>query len=70
MVVDRDEVETRLVGYSGVREELAHLVDFVLQPEAEEDFMIRDHRTYSVRNVRRTCQVEFGPQCRSPTVHL
>ena len=63
MVVDADEVETRLVGYSGMREHLAHLVDFVLQPEAEEDFVVRGHVTNSVRHVRRSCQLEFGRQC-------
>ena len=45
MVVDADEVETRLVGYSGAREHLAHLLDFVLQPEAKENLMVRGHDT-------------------------
>ena len=41
MVVDADEIETRVVGEAGVPEHLAHLVDTILQPEAEEDFMVR-----------------------------
>jgi hypothetical protein len=43
MVGEADEVETRVVGSAGVPEHLAHLVDAALQPEAEEDFVVRGH---------------------------
>jgi hypothetical protein len=32
-----ENIETRLVGFAGVLEQFAHLVDARLQPEAEED---------------------------------
>ena len=69
MVADADDVETRLVGQAGMLEHLADLVDAGLQPKAEEDLTVGVHHAYNVRDVRRTCQVEFGPQMSSRTAH-
>ena len=68
MVADADEVETRLVGEAGVPEHLTHLVDAVLQAEAEEDFVVGRHDTNTVRDEHCSCQVESGPPCLPPTV--
>ena len=43
MVVDTEEVETRVVGEASVLKHLAQLVDAGLQPEAEEDVVVRCH---------------------------
>jgi hypothetical protein len=36
-----DDIETGVVGESGLPEHLAHLVDAGLEPEAKEDFVVR-----------------------------
>ena len=45
MVRQADNVETRFVGYAGVSQYLAHLVDAGLQPDAEEDVVRGSHKT-------------------------
>ena len=53
MVADADEVETRLIGHTGVPEHLAHLVDAGLQLEVKEDFVVGGQDTNSVRDGQR-----------------
>jgi len=45
MVSKADNIETGIVGESGMPEHLSYLVDAVLQTKAEEDLAVGNHQT-------------------------